>query len=152
MIGKAMASGGAAGARVKRSRPQRRSVRHAGLVLDAPSPSRGMRRPVPRRPIAGAVAPGQMAGHGQRRNRPNAGSTSARNAAVATRTIRRRAWSASQPLRPRPNCVNTTNRSRFGRAWRSAGSNPAAFSSSNRLSVSTCSRSQAAFAPNLPLG
>jgi len=55
-------------------------------------------------------------------------------------------------LTTRPNWVNTAKRSRLGRAWRNSFGKAAALSSSSRLQVSTWNRSQAASAPNLPLG
>jgi hypothetical protein len=75
------------------------------------------------------------------------GRTSVRQTSVARRTRCRRACRAT-----RPNWVKMANRNRLGRALRYWRSSAAAFKSSRRLKVSTCSLSQAALAPKRALG
>ena len=51
-----------------------------------------------------------------------------------------------------PTWLTIASRSLFGRAWQYPSPSAVAFINTSRLLVSTCSRSQAAFAPNFPLG
>ena len=85
--------------------------------------------------------------HPARATRPRTGHSSASSTAVSSRRYSCRAWCTT-----RPNWVKIANAAAAAARCDTAVSNSTAFSAASRFSVRHCSRSQAAFAPNLPLG